>query len=91
MWARAHGSIDASVSLRGSHLYVATNDGRVLALRTSDGGADWTFNIPAGEGVAKGYVVTNFLNTNLYFSTATRVWSLRDDGLSFFLNWGRAE
>jgi uncharacterized repeat protein (TIGR01451 family) len=87
VWAQPHGDIDASVSLRGDHLYVATNDGRVLALRTSDGGVDWTFNIPAGEGVAKGYVVTNFLNTNLYFSTATRVWSLRDDGLSFFSNW----
>jgi uncharacterized repeat protein (TIGR01451 family) len=88
LWAQAHGDVDAAVSLRGNHLYVATNDGRVLALRTSDGGADWTFTVPGAEGVAKGYVVTNFLNTNVYFSTATRVWSLRDDGASFFLNWG---
>jgi hypothetical protein len=87
VWAQSHGDIDASVSLRGNHLYVATNDGRVLALGTSDGLPDWTFTIPAGEGVARGYVVTNFLNTNLYFATSTRVWSLRDDGPAYFVIW----
>jgi outer membrane protein assembly factor BamB len=86
-WAVAHGDIDAGVSLRGNHLYVATNDGRVLALNTANGGVDWTFTVPAGESAAKGYVVLDNQTPNLYFSTLRRVWALRDNGVSFTPLW----
>ena len=47
----------------------------------------WTFTIPVGEGPAKGYVAADILGQSLYFSTTTRVRSLRDDGATFTDNW----
>jgi len=87
LWAKPYGDIDASLGLRGGRLYVATNAGTVLAVNASDGLAAWTFTIPASEGPAKGYVAADVLSQNLYFSTSTRVWSLRDAGPTFSDNW----
>jgi uncharacterized repeat protein (TIGR01451 family) len=87
VWAQPYGDVDASLSLRGGRLYVATNAGTVLAVNATDGSLAWTFTIPAGEGPAKGYVATDARSQNLYFSTANRVFSLQDQGATVSDNW----
>ena len=98
VWARPYGDIDASISLRGNRLYIATNNPRtVQAIDKLTGNATWTVSgafpiTPAGEGPAKGFVfarVGSTVNsTDLYFATANRIWKLTDDGgPSYIDNW----
>ncbi len=81
-----HGNIDTGVSLYGTRLLVGTNnaggtDPRVRALRTGDGGEDWSFPIlPATEGAPKGYVAIDRFTGDSYFSTATTVWAVDSAG-----------
>jgi outer membrane protein assembly factor BamB len=83
---QAYENIDTSVSLSGGHLFVGSNNAtgtnpRVRAIRTSDGGEDWSFPIPIpAEGAPKGYVVTDRLTGDSYFSTANMVWALNSSG-----------
>src|SRR6266542_2397007 len=58
VWAAGFGSdVPGSPIFRGNHVYVGGLDGTVRALRTSDGGVDWTYT-PAGgpDGVVKAFV-----------------------------------
>ena len=77
---QAHGDIDTGVSLYGGQLLVGTNDPKVKAIRTSDGGEDWFYPLPSLEGAPKGYVAVDRFTGNAYFSTASTVWSLNAAG-----------
>jgi uncharacterized repeat protein (TIGR01451 family) len=83
---QAYENVDTGVSLSGGRLFVGSNNAtgtnpRVLAIRTSDGGQDWSFPITiAGEGAPKGYVVVDRLSGDSYFSTMTTVWALGAGG-----------
>jgi outer membrane protein assembly factor BamB len=85
-WARALGNIDGSPVLRGSRVYVGTNNGRVHALDANDGTPLWMFDTGLGEPI-KGYLFPDGSGDDLYFSTTTRVFSISDMGASGVLNW----
>jgi uncharacterized repeat protein (TIGR01451 family) len=83
---QAYENVDTGVSLSGGRLFVGSNNAtgtspRVRAIRTSDGGQDWSYPITlAGEGAPKGYVVVDRLSGDSYFSTMTTVWALDAGG-----------
>jgi uncharacterized repeat protein (TIGR01451 family) len=83
---QAYENIDTAVSLSGSRLFVGSNNAagtnpRVRAIRASNGVQDWSFAIPMpAEGAPKGYVVTDRLTGDSYFSTATTVWAVDAGG-----------
>jgi len=91
VWAAGFGSdVPGSPIFRGNHVYVGGLDGTVRALRTSDGGVDWTYT-PAGgpDGVVKAFVFPDRLGTRLFFSTTNTVWAIQDNGGTALLVWSR--
>jgi uncharacterized repeat protein (TIGR01451 family) len=74
VWSKAQGDIAGAPSLRGGKLYVPTNDGRILALNTTDGSTAWTFT--TGDGMARGFVFLDRFSNQVYFSTDSFVWSV---------------
>src|SRR6266540_2921196 len=91
VWAAGFGSdVPGSPIFRGNHVYVGGLDGTVRALRTSDGGVDWTYT-PAGgpDGVVKAFVFPDRLGTRLFFSTTNTVWAIQDNGGTAPLVWSR--
>ena len=90
-WAAAYGDIDGAVTLRGNRLYVGTTTGEVLAVNAADGSLGWSFTPAGPDGPVKGYVVSDRLTDDVYFSTTSRVWSLSDTGpFTFAQNWSPA-
>src|SRR6266496_295770 len=91
VWAAGFGSdVPGSPIVRGNHVYVGALDGTVRALRTGDGGVDWTYT-PAGgpDGVVKAFVFPDRLGTRLFFSTTNTVWAIQDNGGTALLVWSR--
>jgi hypothetical protein len=72
----AVGSANGAAVLRDGRLYFGTADHNVRALRLSDGASD---AYDHGNGEAKGFVFPDRRNGDLYFSTDSYVWAVRDD------------
>src|SRR5262249_54936541 len=92
VWARPYANISQGVSLRGSRLYVALDGGGVMAIDTATGNPAWSGAYPTPSTV-KGYVFADRLSDDLYFSTATGIYSVSDDGAGpsgWTDNWGGA-
>jgi hypothetical protein len=92
VWAKPFGNISQGVTLRGTRLYVALDGGGVMAIDTATGNQVWTAAYPTPTTV-KGFVYADRLTTNLYFSTATGIYSVADSGAGpsgWTDNWGGA-
>jgi outer membrane protein assembly factor BamB len=90
VWAAGFGSdVPGSPIARGNHVYVGALDGTVRALRTSDGGVDWTYTPGVPDGVVKAFVFPDRLGTRLFFSTTNTVWAIQDNGGTASLVWSR--
>jgi hypothetical protein len=86
------GHITASPTLRGGRLYVAAVNGtnaEVQALDATDGTTRWGSRFAPADGPVKLFVLPDPFTNDLYFSTTGNVWSLRDDGASWFQRWVR--
>jgi outer membrane protein assembly factor BamB len=66
-------------------LYVGADDGTIYGLDADDGSVGPSFD--TGDGVTKGFVFPDLYGDRVYVSTATTVWSLRDEGPVFTLRW----
>jgi FG-GAP-like repeat/PQQ-like domain len=86
-WAKSYGDIETGVSLQNDRLFVGTNAGTVLALRKSDGDPAWGAPLPTGDGRVRGYIATDRLTGDIYFSTNARVWRVDADGASASTIW----
>jgi len=84
-WAEAAGDIEGAPILKGDRIYVGTNGGDVKAYSAVSGTPLWTF--VGADGPIKGAVLTDLWSNNLYFSTNTKVWGIRDDGPSASQTW----
>src|SRR6266545_4640224 len=90
VWAAGFGSdVPGSPIFRGNHVYVGAIDGMVRALRTSDGGVDWTYTPGVPDGVVKAFVFPDRLGTRLFFTTTNTVWAIQDNGGTAPLVWSR--
>jgi hypothetical protein len=86
----ALGDVAASPTLRGNRLYVSPIvgvDGEIEALSADDGTLQWASPFAPGDGQVKLFMVPDNFSTDLYFSTTTTVWSIRDDGAAATENW----
>lgn len=87
------GESDGSPTVRGSRLYIGTNDSRVHALDTASGADLWSapFVLDDGgaglDGAVKGFVWAPRDGNELYLSTNDTVWALSDDGASASEIW----
>jgi outer membrane protein assembly factor BamB len=61
----------------------------IQVLDASDGAAKWGSRFAPADGPAKLFVLPDPFTNDLYFSTTGNVWSLRDDGASWFQRWVR--
>lgn len=86
-WARNLGDIDGSPIAHGGVVYVGTNQGEVHALNATTGANMWAAPFVTNDGPIKGYIFPKFGTTDLFFSTTTQTWSIRDNGASTSLNW----
>lgn len=77
-WATPLGSVSGSPIQRGNDLYVGADDGRIHGLDVSDGSLKLNFPFPTGDGITKGFVFPNFNGLQIYASTQTTIWCLRD-------------
>ena len=90
VWAAGFGSdVPGSPIVRDNHVYVGALDGMVRALRTSDGGVDWTYTPGVPDGVVKAFVFPDRLGTRLFFTTTNTVWAIQDNGGTAPLVWSR--
>jgi outer membrane protein assembly factor BamB len=79
-WKKALGSIDGGPVLRAGVVYVGTNAGFIYALDAEFGNILWSFDA-SGDGPVKGFLVPDRQNNqDLFFSTTTKVWGIRDNG-----------
>jgi outer membrane protein assembly factor BamB len=84
------GDIAASPTLRGNRLYVSPIvgvDGEIEALSADDGTLQWGSSFAPGDGQVKLFMVPDNFSTDLYFSTTSTVWAIRDDGAAATENW----
>lgn len=66
-WQAKAGGVEAAPLLMGKTLYVATLEGRLVALNTFDGTERWVFAVPAGNGLPGIHSAPASDSTNLYF------------------------
>ena len=76
LWSVPLGDIDGSPILMNGRVYVGTNSGVVHARDAATGAAHWSY--PLGDGPIKGFPFPRGTN-QLFLSTNTKVWSLRDN------------
>ena len=84
------GDIAASPTLRGNRLYVSPIvgvDGEIEALDADDGSPVWGASFAPGDGQVKLFMIPDYFSTDLYFSTTSTVWSIRDAGAAPSENW----
>jgi outer membrane protein assembly factor BamB len=86
-WSRALGDIDGSPTVRGSTVYVGTNDSKVHALDSLNGNSLWLVPFDCADGLVKGFVWPDRFSNALYLSTTNKVWKLRDDGSAVTKLW----
>jgi outer membrane protein assembly factor BamB len=77
-WRASPGDIDGSPILRNGVLYVGDNAGVVRTYTADDGTPGWTFS--TADGPVKGFLFPDRTRGDLYFSTDTKVWALKEDG-----------
>jgi outer membrane protein assembly factor BamB len=77
-WSTPLGNVSSSPIQRGDILYVGADDGKVHALNVSDGSLRLNFPFDTADGVTKGFVFPNLVGRELYLSTLTTVWCLKD-------------
>jgi outer membrane protein assembly factor BamB len=84
------GHIAASPTLRDNRAYVSPIvgvDGVIQALDASDGTPAWGAPFTPVDGQIKRFIVPDWATSDLYFSTTSTVWSIRDDGGMPAENW----
>jgi outer membrane protein assembly factor BamB len=84
------GDIAASPTLRGGRLYVSPVSGEIDALSASDGSLLWTASFKPLDGQIKLFMLPDHQSSDLYFSTNSTVWSIRDDGSAASEKWRNA-
>lgn len=87
IWAEPYGDIDSALTLGGGFLFVGGNDLTVKKINPLAPSVPvWSFTIfPGSEAPAKGYVLVDRFDGNVFFSTATKIWGLNPDGTA---RWG---
>lgn len=89
VWAHDHKDIDGALSRRGNVLYVGNNAGELLALDVATGARNWVFS--PGTGPVKARVwPEGGGSARVYFSTTSRLYAVRDDGLAAAALWSQA-
>jgi outer membrane protein assembly factor BamB len=88
VWSTRVGNVSGSPALRDQVLYVGADDGTIYGLDADDGSVGPSFD--TGDGVTKGFVFPDLYGDRVYVSTATTVWSLRDEGPVFTLRWAHS-
>ncbi|MHB9000900.1 MAG: hypothetical protein ACYC9N_15460, partial [Thermoanaerobaculia bacterium] len=91
-WSASAGDIDGFPTLRSGRIYAGNNAGAVYAFEANPAGtapiaASPVWSYTTSDGAVKSFVWTNRSNSELYFSTTNRVWSLNDGGATASLNW----
>ena len=92
-WSQDAGDIVTSPVLKNGKVYVGNDAGEVYFLDTTASGAmsaplDPTLALlPPLDGDVKGFLFPDRRNDDLYFSTDSQVWSIRDTGSGLAANW----
>jgi hypothetical protein len=87
-WPRAYGPITGGVAMRGTTLYVGLDGGGVRAIDAATGASNWVAPFST-SGTVKGFVYPDRLTDDLYFSTASTIYSVSDLlGTAAAPNWG---
>jgi len=88
-WSLDVGDIDGAPVLYGGIVYVGNNAGRLYAVDAGSGVVKWSRSL--GDGAIKSHVFPQFGAGNLFLSTATKVWSIADNGFGSTVNWSVPE
>ena len=81
----AIGDIDGSPVVRGSRVYVGSNDGLLWSIQAADGAGRYSHTPSGPPEPIKGFPFPDRGSNALYFSTTTRVHSAVDNGAGNFL------
>ena len=84
-WKVDVGNVSGSVVLRNGRIYVGNDLGQVHSVRASDGGNIVTATL--GDGPVRGFVFPDRASSDVYVSTDTSVFQLRDNVTNWITVW----
>jgi outer membrane protein assembly factor BamB len=84
-WSRYYGEFETSPVLRGGRVYVGNDAGEVVSVDSATGDDLRTF--ATGDGPVNRFVFPDRRNSDLFFATDTKVWSLADEGGPLVERW----